>query len=141
MKVSEVEAEFHRRISEVPEEFRGRISDLQAEFCRVNSATEEVAVAAVSLPSNETKGQEEWRVVSGPQGDTASGNGKFLRCVGGCGGGERGGEKRGDHCRRNGWAFIDNWDLFYGKDTLYARDGVHLSREGVRILTGTLEGE
>ncbi|MPD01677.1 hypothetical protein E2C01_097215 [Portunus trituberculatus] len=43
MKVSEVEAEFHRRISE-------------AEFCRVNSATEEVAVPAVSLPSNEMKG-------------------------------------------------------------------------------------
>ncbi|MPC42456.1 hypothetical protein E2C01_036078 [Portunus trituberculatus] len=46
-----------------------------------------------------------------------------------------------DHCRSNGWAFIDNWDLFYGKDTLYARDGVHLSRQGVRVLAGTLEGE
>ncbi|XP_045136199.1 uncharacterized protein LOC123519077 [Portunus trituberculatus] len=33
-----------------------------------------------------------------------------------------------DHCRSNGWAFINNWDLFYGKDTLYTRDGVHLSR-------------
>ncbi|MPC49030.1 hypothetical protein E2C01_042818 [Portunus trituberculatus] len=67
MKVSEVEAEFHRRISEVRVEFRGRISDLQAEFCRVNSATEGVAVLEVSL------------------------------------------------------------------DTLYARDGVHLSRQGVRV--------
>ncbi|MPC47998.1 hypothetical protein E2C01_041762 [Portunus trituberculatus] len=63
-KVSEVEAEFHRRISEVWEEFRGRISDLQTEFCRVNSAPEGVAVSAVSLPSNETHGQKEWRVVS-----------------------------------------------------------------------------
>ncbi|MPC45802.1 hypothetical protein E2C01_039507 [Portunus trituberculatus] len=43
MKVSEVEAEFHRGISEL---LRG------------------VAVSTVSLPSNETKGQEEWRVVS-----------------------------------------------------------------------------
>ncbi|MPC66808.1 hypothetical protein E2C01_060961 [Portunus trituberculatus] len=64
MKVSEVEAEFHRRISEVWEEFRGRISDMQGEFCLVNSATEGVAVPAVSLPSTETKGQWEWRVVS-----------------------------------------------------------------------------
>ncbi|MPC54728.1 hypothetical protein E2C01_048653 [Portunus trituberculatus] len=57
-------SQFHRRISEVREEFRGRISDLQAEFCRMNSATEGVEVPAVSLPSTETKGQEEWRVVS-----------------------------------------------------------------------------
>ncbi|MPC54580.1 hypothetical protein E2C01_048502 [Portunus trituberculatus] len=59
-KVSEAEAEFHRRISEVREEFRGRISD----FCRVNSAREGVAVPTVAVPSNETQGQEEWRVVS-----------------------------------------------------------------------------
>ncbi|MPC41273.1 hypothetical protein E2C01_034861 [Portunus trituberculatus] len=57
-KVSVVEAEFHRRISEVREEFRGL-------SCRVNSAPERVAVPAVSLPSNETQGQEKWRVVSG----------------------------------------------------------------------------
>ncbi|MPC27508.1 hypothetical protein E2C01_020681 [Portunus trituberculatus] len=63
-KVSEVEAEFYRRISEVREEFRGQISDLQAEFCRMNSAPEGVAVPAVSLSSNETQGQEEWRAVS-----------------------------------------------------------------------------
>ncbi|MPC77525.1 hypothetical protein E2C01_071982 [Portunus trituberculatus] len=56
MKVSEVEAEFHRMISEVREEYRGRIFDLQTKFCRVNSATEGVAVPAVSLPSNETRG-------------------------------------------------------------------------------------
>ncbi|MPC90546.1 hypothetical protein E2C01_085538 [Portunus trituberculatus] len=47
----------------------------------------------------------------------------------------------GDHCRSNGWALIDNWDLFYGKDTLYARDGVHFSRQGVRVLAETLEGK
>ncbi|MPC21584.1 hypothetical protein E2C01_014572 [Portunus trituberculatus] len=58
-----VETKFHRKISEVRKEFRGRIFDLQA-FCRVNSAPEGVAVPAVSLPSNETQGQEEWRVVS-----------------------------------------------------------------------------
>lgn len=45
------------------------------------------------------------------------------------------------HCKSNGWAFVDNWDLFYGKDALYARDGVHLSRQGVRVFAGTLESE
>ena len=45
------------------------------------------------------------------------------------------------HCKSNGWSFIDTWDLFYGKDALYARDGVHLSRQGVRVLAGTLEDE
>ena len=46
-----------------------------------------------------------------------------------------------NHCKSQGWSFIDNWDLFYGKDTLYARDGVHLSRQGVRVMAGTLERE
>ena len=46
-----------------------------------------------------------------------------------------------EHCRSNGWSFIDNWDLFYGRDSLYARDGVHLSRQGVRVLARTLESE
>ncbi|MPC66845.1 hypothetical protein E2C01_061000 [Portunus trituberculatus] len=73
MKVSEVEAEFHRRILEVQEEFRNLISDLQAEFCRVNSATEGVAVPTISLPSNETNGQE-WRLVS-----SGAKRGKVLR--------------------------------------------------------------
>ncbi|MPC49671.1 hypothetical protein E2C01_043481 [Portunus trituberculatus] len=41
-----------------------RERQLKAEFCQVNSATEGMAVPAVSLTSNETKGQEEWRVVS-----------------------------------------------------------------------------
>ncbi|MPC41218.1 hypothetical protein E2C01_034806 [Portunus trituberculatus] len=47
-KVSEVDAEFHRRILEVREELRGRISDLQDDFCRVNSAPEGVALLACS---------------------------------------------------------------------------------------------
>ncbi|MPC13081.1 hypothetical protein E2C01_005802 [Portunus trituberculatus] len=59
MKVSEVEAKFHRRISEVREEFQGQISDLQAEFCRVNSVPEGVVVPAVSLQSNEMQDHEE----------------------------------------------------------------------------------
>ncbi|MPC99736.1 hypothetical protein E2C01_095167 [Portunus trituberculatus] len=218
MKVSEVEAEFHRRILEVREEFRGRISDLQAEFCQVNSATEEVVVPAVSLPSNETKGQEEWRVVTsgakwrkvvratqrvemensfavleGVEKEEAGSDevrrrvegslptGKVLLigdsqerhldapfcdkdgrrkrrvCLPGAGI-ERVSDQL-DTClvdrtkpivflsrgmtfaRSNGWTFIDNWDLFYGKDTLYARDGVHFSRQDVRVLAGTLEGE
>ena len=45
------------------------------------------------------------------------------------------------HCKGNGWTFIDNWDLFYDKNTLYARDRVHLSRQGVRVMSGTLERE
>ena len=32
-----------------------------------------------------------------------------------------------NHCMGNGWTFIDNWNLFYSKDTFYARDGLHLS--------------
>ncbi|MPC71238.1 hypothetical protein E2C01_065510 [Portunus trituberculatus] len=57
-------------------EFRGRISDLPAEFCRVNLAPEGVAVPAVSLPSNETQGQEEWRLMS-----TGVENRKVLRAL------------------------------------------------------------
>ncbi|MPC61324.1 hypothetical protein E2C01_055394 [Portunus trituberculatus] len=163
MKVSEVEAEFHRRISEVRMEFRGRISDLQAEFCRENSATEGVAVPTVSLPSNETQGQEEWRVVS-----SGAKRRKVLRALQRvettnsftvlegveeereqAGGDEvkraddwwLGTARLADHCKSNGWEFIDNWDLFYRKDTLYARDGLHSSRQGVRGLAGTLEGD
>ena len=44
-----------------------------------------------------------------------------------------------DHCGSNGWAFLDTWDLFYGENSLYARDGVHLSRRGVRVLAQALE--
>ena len=46
-----------------------------------------------------------------------------------------------DHCKSNGWTFIDNWDLFYGKDVLYAGDGVLLSRRGIQVLAGTLKKE
>ncbi|MPC81154.1 hypothetical protein E2C01_075758 [Portunus trituberculatus] len=103
MKVSEVEAGFHRRILEVREVFRGRISDLQAEFCQVNSANEGVAVPTVSLPCNGMKGQEEWRevpsgakrrkVFRAPQRVEAENS--FI--VGGSGGGEReGGRRRGE---------------------------------------------
>lgn len=37
------------------------------------------------------------------------------------------------HCESNGWTLIDNWDRFYGKDTLYAREEVHLTRQSVRV--------
>ena len=43
------------------------------------------------------------------------------------------------HCKSNGWSFIDNWDRFFGNDVLYARDGVHLSRQGVQVLADSLE--
>ena len=44
-----------------------------------------------------------------------------------------------NHCGSNGWAFLDTWDLFYGENSLYARDGVHLSRRGVGVLSDALE--
>ncbi|MPC87103.1 hypothetical protein E2C01_081954 [Portunus trituberculatus] len=133
MKASEVEAEFHRRISE-------------AEFCRVNSAHEGVAAPTVSLPSNETQGQEAWRVVSSdakrrkvlraPQRVETTNSCAVLEGV------EEERERRQEvtsQVKHLDAAFIDNWDL--GKDTFYARDGVHLSRQGVQVLAGTLEGE
>ena len=46
-----------------------------------------------------------------------------------------------NHCKANGWAFVDSWDRFYGRDHLYARDGVHLSRFGVQALADSLEKE
>lgn len=46
-----------------------------------------------------------------------------------------------DHCKANGWTFVNNWDCFYGKDHLYHRDGVHLSRKGVQVLADSLERE
>ena len=45
------------------------------------------------------------------------------------------------HCANNGWAFIDDGQRFYGNDYLYCRDGVHLSREGVKTLSASLERE
>ena len=44
-----------------------------------------------------------------------------------------------DHCRRNGWLFVDNWSYFYGKDHLYSRDGVHLSEMGTGALAWSLQ--
>ena len=44
-----------------------------------------------------------------------------------------------DHCKNNGWAFIDNWDLISDKNTSNAKDGVYLSHQCVRVLAGTLE--
>ena len=46
-----------------------------------------------------------------------------------------------DHCRTNGWLFIDNWGNFFGKDHLYARDGVHLSSRGTAALAWSLHRE
>ncbi len=43
------------------------------------------------------------------------------------------------HCRRNGWLYNNNWDLFFDNDTFYARDGVHLSLRGVKVLADSLE--
>ena len=46
-----------------------------------------------------------------------------------------------NHCKGNGRTLKNNLDLFYSKDTLYAKDGVHLSRHGVLVIVGTLEME
>ena len=46
-----------------------------------------------------------------------------------------------EHCKRNGWLFVDNWARFYGKDYLYTRDGVHLSACGTGALAWSLERE
>ena len=43
------------------------------------------------------------------------------------------------HCDRNGWLFIDTWNLFFGKEELYAKDRVHLSFQGVEVLSNALE--
>lgn len=44
-----------------------------------------------------------------------------------------------DHCRRNGWLFINNWNYFFGKDHLYTRDGVHLSEQGTGAMAWSLQ--
>ena len=38
-----------------------------------------------------------------------------------------------------GIPFIDNWSLFYGRRSYYAHDGIHLSREGVAAVAGSLD--
>ena len=36
-------------------------------------------------------------------------------------------------------SFMDEWSRFYGRQELYARDGVHLSRKGVKEFSECLE--
>ena len=38
-----------------------------------------------------------------------------------------------NYCRENNIVFVDVWDQFYSRSQLYARDGVHLSREGTSV--------
>ena len=42
-------------------------------------------------------------------------------------------------CGESGVGFIDEWDRFYGRQELYAMDGVHFSRKGVQELSECLE--
>ena len=42
-------------------------------------------------------------------------------------------------CGEDGVDFIDEWSRFYGRQELYARDGVHFSRKGVHELSECLE--
>ena len=44
-----------------------------------------------------------------------------------------------DYCRRNRIAYVDVWERFYGRKQLFARDGVHLSRVGVSVLSGLID--
>ena len=46
-----------------------------------------------------------------------------------------------NHCKGNVWTCIYDWDLYYGKNTLYARDRLHLSCQSVGVMAGTLERE
>ena len=42
-------------------------------------------------------------------------------------------------CGESGVGFMDEWDRFYGRQELYARDGIHFSRKGVQALSECLE--
>ena len=42
-------------------------------------------------------------------------------------------------CGESGVGFMDEWDRFYGRQELYARDGIHFSRKGVQELSECLE--
>ena len=42
-------------------------------------------------------------------------------------------------CGENGVGFMDEWSRFYGRQKLYARDGVHFSRKEVQELSECLE--
>ena len=46
-----------------------------------------------------------------------------------------------DHCKANGWTFVDNWNRFFGMDHLYQWDGVHLSWRGNQLLADSLDHE
>lgn len=39
-------------------------------------------------------------------------------------------------CRKQGFRFLDHWDLFWDKGELYKRDRLHLNRRGTSILAG-----
>jgi len=48
-------------------------------------------------------------------------------------------------CRREGFRYLDHWDLFWDRWDLYKRDRLHLNWRGTNILAGrfariTLEG-
>ena len=43
-----------------------------------------------------------------------------------------------DHCRRNGWLHVDNWCYFFSKNSLYTRDGFHLSGRGIGALAWSI---
>ncbi|XP_069946335.1 uncharacterized protein [Cherax quadricarinatus] len=43
------------------------------------------------------------------------------------------------YCKELAIPFIDNWNNFYGKHDMYARDGVHLSGAGVVALADSIE--
>lgn len=43
------------------------------------------------------------------------------------------------YCSDHAIPFIDVWHRFYGNDVMYARDGVHLSRQGVAVLARAVD--
>ena len=42
-------------------------------------------------------------------------------------------KKLGDLCKVKGLRFVNPWDSFFGKDRLYARDGIHFSEQGSKM--------
>ncbi|KAG0716248.1 hypothetical protein GWK47_010172 [Chionoecetes opilio] len=42
-------------------------------------------------------------------------------------------------CKGMGLRFVDGWDTFYGKHSMYTRDGVHLSKMGTEAYGDQLE--
>ena len=43
-------------------------------------------------------------------------------------------------CKEEEVGYVDLWDSFVGKEEMYARDGLHLSRRGVSIFAERLSG-